>query len=525
MRSTQASAALLAFCTLAGACASSADVTSLMTDAGSEAETGPTNAAESIAFESEALLTLAPGSSVSLRTAVAPAGVHEVRFSLVGNSLDGSLDADLLQTTPEGRAEVVLTAPKSATTFRVRAVADNGPFAELTVSVSGTGFATLTVTPTYTGSRETPIWTASAAALVSCADKKGIPPPDGPIVAEAKQGLPLVLAGIPAGPKLAITLRAGQALGGCADLPRLDPGEQRAMSIKVQDRPIELGATDVSIELVLTPDGLSFQPWLDAELADFVNAFAPQGKEAVALLDAMGLQSPDTGEFASVRTAQSWDNLVQDYLDALGKSLSDQIRSWAAKGAVSLLAGAGLTGRLTSDSADPSHALLRVDTLGGLASSTVGADYDYMAALSADPGDVIHIGGTVFMLPSAYVAGAVDAAASSATIADAKSALRQMVDCPTLASTLVTAGELPSTCDGTCLGQLCETAIETMWMRARDVSANSLEAAGLSFTVSANAKVDEQAVITSWSGSWAGQFSSGSSQPLQIKGSAKGADR
>jgi hypothetical protein len=379
------------------------------------------------------------------------------------------------------------------------------------------------VVPQYTGTRKTDVWVATGAALVACAEKKGIPPPDGSIMASAPQGDELVLEGLPAGPKLSITVRSGQAVGGCADLPRLNPGEQRTLTIKAQDRPIELAQTDVSLELVLMPDGLALQGWLEAETGDFVEAFAPEACEVCALLDGMEAHAPDADAFHQAREAQGWDNLVSDYLESLGKSLGDRLRTWSAKGAVSLLGGMGLSGRLTADGSCPSHPTLRLETVGGISAAKAGADYPYTTTMTADPGDTLHIGGTVYLLPSAFIGGAIDVAASAATVVDARDALRQVVGCQALSAVLAAGGGLPASCGAACLTKLCEASIDTLWQRATSSSADSFESANLSFTVSASAKVDEAAVLTSWEGSWAGEFAGGPWEAVPLKGAASGA--
>ncbi|MBI5533666.1 MAG: hypothetical protein HY898_13180 [Deltaproteobacteria bacterium] len=519
MRSLRAIGSMAVACALACACSSSSEQQPIP-DAAVVPETGPVDKATSIAFEPDAMLTLAPGEKTTLQIVVQPTGVHSVRFSLVGDSLDASLDADLLQTTELGRAAVVLTAPQAATAFQVRAVADDGPSAQAVVSVSGTGFAKLTVVPAYAGARSTPEWTATAAALISCSDKKGIPPQDGPLMQTAPSGSPLVLDGLPAGPKLAITLRSGHAVGGCSDLVKLSAGEERTVSVKVGDRPIELASTDFELGIVLEPDGTALEPWLEASTAKFVEAFAPKGNEAAALLDAMQSLAPVPAEFAKARLNGKWDEAAVQYLQLLGKPLSERIHSWAAKGFLPLRGGVGLTGRIRSTQESPSQPALTVETFGGLDAAKVGWSYDYMTSLSADPGDTVHVAGAVYVLPTAYVAAAVDSATASAEVPDGLSALRHVVSCSKLADALATT-TLPPTCLMSCIEKLCMAGVGRMWETARDASEDSFDAASLSFNVSAAAQVDAEAVIVTMAGTWAGEFTSGQDD-VSVKGTATG---
>lgn len=507
----------IAFASMNGC--SSSDEPQQSVDAAIPQDGGKPTQADSIAFESASTLTLAPGERATLRVLVLPPGDHKVRFSLDGNSLDGSLDSDLLDTTSEGRAAVVLTAPQSATTFRVRAVADDGPWAETAVSVSGTGFASIAVTPKYAGTRSTPSWTATGAALVACADKKGIPPPDGPIATTAESGSALVLGGLPAGAKLAVTLRSGHAVGGCADLSPLNAGEHREVEVKVADRPIELGETDVSIELLMTPDGAAVKPWLEAEIGEFVEAFAPPTGEAGALLDAMQACAADGAQFASLRQQEGWDAAAKAYFADLGKPLGERIRSWAAKGAVALLGGNVLAGRLVTNQSIPE---LRPQTIGALDAASCGSTWVYTVVLSADPGDTLHVGGGIDLFPSALVAASADSAVKSATVPDGLAALQEVVGCTAFAQSIDALGTLPSACAVACLDQLCREGLALMWAQARGSSSQTFDAAHVSFTVSAAAQVDAEAVVQKLEGSWTGELN-GLGQTIVLSGSASGA--
>jgi hypothetical protein len=145
-------------------------------------DTAPEASAARVALEPTGTLTMLPGEVAELHVLVTPPGALAVRLVLLGEALDASLDADTRVTDEGGRAAVTLTAPSAATTFRLRATVDGGSSAQVGVSVSGQGFASLLVRPVYTGIRETSSWVASATAHAGCADLPGMPPDDGPIV-------------------------------------------------------------------------------------------------------------------------------------------------------------------------------------------------------------------------------------------------------------------------------------------------------------------------------------------------------
>jgi hypothetical protein len=483
--------------------------------AGPSDAAAPDALAATVVFVPDAMITLAPGEVRDLSVQVQPAGVHRVRFSLTGESLDASLDADVRDTDPSGNASVRLVAPRSASVFRVRATADEGPFAEAVVSVSGDGFASVLVTPDYAGVRAPTLWTASAMVRSRCADVKGIPPSDGPIVASSPPPAPVRLDALPVGPSIAVTLRWGQSVGGCADVARLENGESRPVAVRVADRPVELAATDVFSEHKFSPDGSVIEPLLASCVADTLEAFSPTGKsEAQGLLDVMQLHAPDSKAFEAARADGAWDAATEAYWKSSKVALRATVASWADKGLAPIRGGAAWTGRLRAGPSAPGHATLTVETLGGLPAARVGVAADNVVSLSADPGDTVHVGGTLLFFPSQLVAAAADKGAAPATASDALVAL---LDCPKLVDALVASGSAPVSCPTWCLRSGCENGLRSMWTAAAGSSAGAYALSKLSFTVSALARVDEEALIDSFSGTWVGVFARQTDQ-VSVKG-------
>lgn len=489
-------------------------------DAGADLqESAAPGIAEAIRFDPDSTLTLAPGELHALQVVVEPPGEHRVRFSLLGDSLDASLEADLQVTDADGRTGTNLTAPQSATTFRVRAVADDGPSAEIAVSVSGSGFASIRVVPQYVGTRTTFSWIVSAAALTTCAQKKGLPPADGPLWTSGDDGSPITLHGVPAGTPIAVTARSGVAVGGCTDVPKLVAGAEESVTVSVADAPIRLENTKTTIAMVL--EGTTIEPWLQSSTEDFVAAFTDGKVEASALLDEIGGRLPEPDEFAQARKAGGWDLKTAEYLAAKGKKLTSHLEGWLAKGTLPLRAGSFLGGKLEGSASTPSHPKLVVESFGGLAAEDAVPILESALTLSADPGDTIHIGGSVFVLPSRYLAKAADSAATKATGADAVTSLRTAVSCQELAEEITSWGNGLATCDAQCLAPACEEAVARMWRRARDWSATTFSVAGWTFTAAADAVVDSEASIASFEGTWAGELSEGS-EVTSVKGTVVG---
>src|SRR5262249_34936452 len=144
---------------------------------------------------------------------------YEIRFALLGDSFDASLDEASVIADSQGRANVVLHAPNMSTIFRLRASIEGGPSAEAQIAVSDQGFGTVRVLPEYMGTRAVKSWTASVVARAKCADiapKLPTEPPGALVGTAGAAGYPII-KGAPVGPNLAVTLRAGHYMWGCSD--------------------------------------------------------------------------------------------------------------------------------------------------------------------------------------------------------------------------------------------------------------------------------------------------------------------
>jgi hypothetical protein len=474
----------------------------------------------SLSFDPDSIITLAPGETSEVRVVVEPPGVHVVRFALLGESLDASLDADEKVTQSDGRTSVTLAAPGSATTFRLRASAGENAVAEVPVSVSGEGFASVRVIPSYKGVRSTPTWTASAVARALCAEVPGEPPMDGPIVGMGIGGAIPVLNGIPVGPNIAITLRSASAVGGCADLSDLGAGETRDVTVKVSDIPVNIAATDLTIEMAMTPDGAAIRPLFDTLSVDFVDDFldSEQG-EAKQVLDAMQDQLGDPADFAEARMMGGWDAVLAGSLDLGGQLLRDRAQAWIQAGLQPLQHGETIIGQLRATS-NAGHGVLSLDSFHGLPVEGTGIPRDNIVSLAVEPGDAIIIGGSVTWLPSRLIAAAGDVGAGLLLgDSDALSALANIVGCDELASDLESTYPLPATCDANCIQDACTAGLAALWNAAKMKSSSTFDTVQLSFTVSGTANVNSQAIVVAFDASWLGTQTYGGEE-WAVKGDA-----
>jgi hypothetical protein len=477
----------------------------------------------SLTLDPPSTIALAPGEPTEIAVAVEPPDVYVVRFSLLGDSLDASLDADKRVTSADGRTSVNLLAPGTPTTFRLRATAGGSATAEVAVSVSDEGFATVRVLPSYKGIRGTPTWTASAFAGVTCADIPGQPPEDGPIVGASIGGGAIELASLPVGPRIAVTLRSQKTVGGCTEISDLNPGETRGLSVKVSDMPVRLDATRLDLTMEMEPVDGAESPLLDELTTSFVRLiFPPKSTEAKSVLDAVQAQLPDPSAFAQARSLGGWDALVAAWLDESGQLLREQVRAWIERGLEPLRKGDVLAGKLTAIPGSTTQGMLSLARFHGLPLGLANIPKDHVVSLGVEPGDVMIVGGKVSWLPSNLVGAAGDVGAHDLTGAtDAVHALADAVGCDHLATLLSSTYPLPSTCDGSCVESACEDALGAMWGRARNSSALLFETVQLSFTISGTATVDGDAAIVGLDASWIGTQSH-DGEETAVRGAASG---
>lgn len=475
-------------------------------------------------FEQEGTIELAPGEERAVSVIVSPPARYEVSFSILGDASGAFLDRTTTVADATGRASVVLHAPSLATTFRLRAIVKNGPSAEIGVSVSDKGFATIRALPTYDGQRLATDWTASVTAGTTCAEIAATLPddPDGALVASAPVDEAAVeVESAPVGPNLAVAIRAGRAMWGCADVADLKAGEAHDVTIAVKDGPVDLAASELDLTLTFTPTP-EVGAILAATTSRVLAAFLPESAEAATLLDAMieaappDLQAPLEAE----RAAAVWDEAVAQHLSGLPATPRDVCLGWAEAGLA--LTPAEITATLEGVPGVPGKAWMQITTLGGVTADDAGVPPTaHQMSWSAEPGDLLRLDGTVYWIPSRYV-GAVAWQAALAEQPGAGSmgeALASATSCDALAAALVgVAG-----CDEACLTSLCAAALDARWSLGLDASALAGLPGSVALSASGPAVVDERALPISWSAAWLGAISDGETAAT-VQGEAEGVE-
>ncbi len=483
---------------LAAACSSS-DATSAATGSSTTTNlaTGGT-----VAFDLDGPLKLAPGAMHELGIVVSPPGRASVRFALLGDALDASLDRVSVVTDEAGRGAVKLRAPDAATTFRVRAAVEGGGSAEAQVAVSDQGFATVEVVPVYAGKRAHSLWTASVVARATCASLQAPVPADPPGGLTATSATRPLVSGAPVGPSLAVAVRAGQAMWGCTDAAALAANQTTQIKVNVVDRPIDLTTTELDLSFAYAPDPAAYGAILDATCDRLAEAAFPAGAEAAAILDGMAaaLQGADVEAFAKERASAGWDDALELALGPAGTA----IRQW-----VTTLAKAGLAAQSPSFTAHLSavpgaigHAIFELRRLGDVDAAAAGVPAAHLVSFAAAADDTVQLGATIYWLPSRY-AGAAALVAAKASVPTAKTvadALAAIASCEDVAALLGQVG----TCDASCLDAACKDAVAARWKLALEASVGDASVGEITITATAAAELDEDAQPTGFVGSWLG---------------------
>jgi hypothetical protein len=468
-----------------------------------------------VGFTHEGTLALTPGQVVQVSIVTSPPDHYEVSFFLLGESLDASVDRSTVVADDAGRATITLRAPDSATTFSLRASIKDGPSVDASVSVSDEGFGTIVVVPDYAGTRDVTKWTASVLARTTCKEITGLLPgePEGALPGTAPGGEEPTINDAPVGPNLAITLRAGHSMWGCADFADLVAESVTEVKVKVVDKPIDLAATDLNVTLAFEPEPMTYAALLTEASTLLADTFFPPGQmEGTTLLDAMraGLTAPADADFDAQRALMSWDTLAQQHLDASSGPLHDVALQWAAEGVASLGSaedGAEIHAHLTAVGELPGQALLGVVSFGGVDAAVAGIPGDHLMSWTAAPNDHVALDGKIFWLPTRFVAAATlpGAQLQQPTVTTVHDALVNLTRCDDLASML---GPTPS-CDVDCLAQLCIDALASRWAAGVDASAASAQLGELKITAGGPAEVGDTARPLGFEGEWIGQVMAG----------------
>lgn len=490
----------------------------------------PTAGNQPTSIEFESVGDLPARAQVLVKVKVLPAQSYAVRFALPtsgGDPLDAVLDQALVTADSNGIASVKLTAPSTPAEFDVRASV--GAFSRtLRIRVTESGFASLLVQPKYSGFlRKITTWVASAHLDTTCASLTGIPPEDGPLVSlPAASGSAPQLDDVPAGTRLAVTLRSGHFVGGCASVEKARPGSPsnpQVVQVTVLNRPINLNASTLNLSLGLPADDTSWSAFLQRASDDMLASLLGTSTDDVdALLDAMREASGASRQsFENARKAEVWDDLLRAHWGSSAATKVHEVyKGWLTAGRQRFSDSAHLfTGTLTpieqpGSPLDQRSADLALLTVADLPVKQSGVVERAKVSWSAGADDSILLGTDLYFVQSQLLSGLAEAALLKANpeVADGPALLAETLDCDGLSGVLVAAGASAELgydgCNAACLTTLCESAARALWQRGAD-------ATGLSPTrLSINATGEEPLVgdaaeLVGVGGVWLGVLTDG----------------
>jgi hypothetical protein len=535
--STRGSGLPLLVAVLGLGCAScSGDAASaLEADAGGEAGASADSASDedtppipdTLVFDQKGTLRLAPAEKSTLIVHASPrASGYRVRFALAEGARDASLDGSEVSTNTDGDAEVTLTAPSSPSVFKVRASVGTDPKAELRVSVSDDGYATLRLKPIYTGLRRISGWVASIHPDADCSSLQGVPYKDGSVVTEVGSNDTAVLKDVPSGQQFAATLRSAQLAGGCIETGKLSAGTETDLEVPILDRPMQL--ENLKLGLVLGIDN-TFRAWVDAmNVAVEPAVLALRGtarSDVEAFIDALQeTVTPKLGmALSEARAKGGWDSALGDALDLAGAPLSDKVRQWLKAAAETTATPKLFSAVLTAGSSDEEPSELSLVSVAGLDPSVAGFARANAASLTADPDDALLFGCSLYWLPSQFLAElTAQMLAQQSPGTTPALALAAAFDCPKAAAYLSSDNTFTAAgCDESCAEQLCQQTMDQLWTRVRNYSATILRPAQLELSATNTVDLDDEARPRGVAGTWVGTVTQ-EDHTVSVKGSTTG---
>jgi hypothetical protein len=460
-------------------------------------------------------VTLEPKATRVLTVATTPPGVFPVRFALLGSGAtspgDAALDASEVATDDSGLAHVTLTASSSPTTFTVRASIGTGHQATIGISVSARGYTTLRVLPSYSGKRPRTQWTATVRGGITCAQLVGDPPPDGDLSTTAAMGEPLDIKKVPIGLDLAVTLRAGHYIGGCADQSALSEADGNQVLVYASDRPLNLAATQLDMSFGPSNPSSALSKLLSGAAVQAETALSNGAtSDVTGLLDAMrDATAPASRDaFSATRVAHTWDAALGA---AFGEGAATRLRAPAER-----WFSAGLARFYTADTfmaqlaAVKNGALLSLLSVAQIPATAAGFPTTFQTTWSADANDTLLLGTELDWVPSRLVTALaiLPATLDFPQALTAEAALAQSVDCGLVGTTLLAHGAAAGTtydaCDESCATTACVAAVSALWKKAENSSGTT--SAALTVTGTGAAQVGDDASVISLDGSWVGQL-------------------
>lgn len=493
--------ALLTGLCLGSACACSESADEQSSGPGGVAGASNDELEVAIEFANSATLTLAPTEVATLSLRLSPARRQTVIFEILSDDplFDGFLSNNAVRTRSDGSASVSLQAPSTPSTFVVRASVGSVAEARLAVSVSSRGYGTLLVEPNYSGERTILEWSASARAGAACEDLETLLT-DGPLV--GRDATTPRIESVPAGPRLAVSLRGNGLVTGCLNVAQISPEEELVLSIPVTDVPLNLGEGKLLARFGIQSTTSEWANQVERSLNEartLLTAETGEGENALITWMSGTLDGSDSASFAANRSAFDFDSIASSV--SSNSLFTSEVDALLVAGATQFTSDDAFVGIF---SLTETEATLRLEGVAGSAPDEAGFAVESNWELAVESGDMLSLGGRLDYRPLLLLRAAAAARAESSDEIAPVSRLTGELDCGRLALelTAASAGSVYDGCTAACAAALCETGVQAAW----DALTTSNTEAKLQVGVSAHVLVSDEPVISALEGSWLGRL-------------------
>jgi hypothetical protein len=341
-------------------------------------------------------------------------------------------------------------------------------------------------------------------------------------------GIPAFLT-VSVAPYMAVTARAGHYAFGCANFDQPLINELNTVYVPVANQAIVLTGVDLDITLGIDETRSDWVGRLESAASEALDAFtAGAENDLELLLDTMRdqLQRVDErDEFQGARESQAWEVKILPSLSRMdGLLLRKELSSWMQSGLEALNSEQAFVGRVLAPRTADEGARLALFQVAGADAEQAGFVSTVDATWTADPSDTVALGATLRWSPAALVTALAERQAAVA-YPEAESldrALAELVSCQVLAESLVAdveSGLVFFDCDTTCTSELCEAALVELAERAQGASETEQR---LRLSAAGAARVDDEARLVSFEGSWRGTFPEGES--FAVGGAVRGSE-
>lgn len=471
---------------------------------------GDSMSLQSFAFDPDSVLTLLPSQVAKLRVRIDPAERQTVTFEILADAekFDGFLLEGSAKVQDNGTATVSIQAPSRPSTFAVRARLGKNE-ARLVVAVSAQGFGTLVVRPSYSGKRKITRWTATARADMTC-EQLGSYWQDGSLSASGSTSAKLDF--VPSGVGIAVSLRGDELVSGCTTLTNIKADETLDVNVQVNDRPLGIDGSQLSLSLGIDSTTTSFAQHLDSAVMLALATFkgdATSDRGALFMAIRGEVEATSLAEFDAVASSAGFEQQIGTAW-LTETAFSERLSELLTKAAEHIPSSTTFEGELSLAGNDST---LLLATAAGVPAEDAGFVPESVWSVSAESTTTLVLGGVLQYRPVAWLAALAQVSTTSPPI----SALQDTADCAVLGATWaeLAAGEVYQACGAECTELLCDQAVETIWAEVADAG----ELVELHIGATGEAETTGSAEVSGFTGTWLGRFYDGETS---LKGPAEG---